>query len=376
MLVDIITFLVMLPFFPLRILYGLWNQKMSYQHVEKLDNTVGNFTNDFNSSLETKDDNARREKYTETTATFYNLITDFYEYGWGRSFHFAPRYKEENFKEAITRYEHFFASNLGLNLNPLTTPEPTQRVIDIGCGVGGPMRTIAKFLKFRARVTGINITAEHIRRAKKYNQEEGIEHCDFIHGDFNQIPVPDETFDAAYDMEATLHSTDLLTTFKEINRVLKPGAKFVSAQYCLKDNYDGSDYHKDLLRVIDNTNGCYVSGRTVDSTKKLFEMAGFEVLSNEDVFEEASHNGFNFHNNFDKAEGGKFTGTKIGMLFTLAFCYIGETLKVLPKGTVEVQNMLIEAADAWKVAGELKICTPGQLFIVKKRDSSPETLAR
>jgi sterol 24-C-methyltransferase len=86
------------------------------------------------------------------TPLFYGLITDFYEFGWGRSFHFAPRYKCETFKEAMTRYEHFFAANFRLDL----TSNEKQCILDVGCGVGGPMRTIAKFFKYRVSITGVS----------------------------------------------------------------------------------------------------------------------------------------------------------------------------------------------------------------------------
>ena len=45
---------------------------------------------------------------------YYDLVTDFYEYGWGRSFHFAPRDAGENFKESLSRHEHRLAQTLGL----------------------------------------------------------------------------------------------------------------------------------------------------------------------------------------------------------------------------------------------------------------------
>lgn len=44
--------------------------------------------------------------------SFYNLVTDFYEYGWGQSFHFAPRQKRETFRESIRRAEYTLASRL------------------------------------------------------------------------------------------------------------------------------------------------------------------------------------------------------------------------------------------------------------------------
>ena len=37
----------------------------------------------------------RKEKHTDLANMYYDLVTDFYEYGWGGSFHFAPRHKYE-----------------------------------------------------------------------------------------------------------------------------------------------------------------------------------------------------------------------------------------------------------------------------------------
>lgn len=45
-------------------------------------------------------------------SSFYNLVTDFYEYGWGQSFHFAPRRKNETFRESILRAEYVLASRI------------------------------------------------------------------------------------------------------------------------------------------------------------------------------------------------------------------------------------------------------------------------
>ena len=54
-----------------------------------------------------KGERLRKEEYGPMVVSFYNLVTDFYEYGWGESFHFAPRYHGENFKQAIARHEHY-----------------------------------------------------------------------------------------------------------------------------------------------------------------------------------------------------------------------------------------------------------------------------
>ena len=43
------------------------------------------------------------------TELYYDLVTDFYEYGRGKSFHFAPRIPGESFKESLARHERFLA---------------------------------------------------------------------------------------------------------------------------------------------------------------------------------------------------------------------------------------------------------------------------
>lgn len=56
---------------------------------------------------------------------YYDLATDFYEWGWGQSFHFALRYKGENFHASIARSEYWLALQMAL--------KPGMRVLDVGC---------------------------------------------------------------------------------------------------------------------------------------------------------------------------------------------------------------------------------------------------
>ena len=79
----------------------------------------------------------RKEQYADLVNTYYDLATDFYEFGWGRSFHFAQRNSGESFKASLARHEDFLADELALR--------PGMTVLDAGCGVGGPMREIATY---------------------------------------------------------------------------------------------------------------------------------------------------------------------------------------------------------------------------------------
>ena len=54
----------------------------------------------------------RRRQASETVDKYYDLMTDFYEYGYGTSFHFAPVYSDKSFTECIKDYEHKVARSV------------------------------------------------------------------------------------------------------------------------------------------------------------------------------------------------------------------------------------------------------------------------
>ncbi|KIY98794.1 hypothetical protein MNEG_9170 [Monoraphidium neglectum] len=87
----------------------------------------------------------RKAKYADMVNKYYDLATSFYEYGWGTSFHFAHRWSHEAHGESLKRHEHYLALRMGL--------QPGDKVLDVGCGVGGPLREIALF-------SGAHITGE------------------------------------------------------------------------------------------------------------------------------------------------------------------------------------------------------------------------
>merc|ERR1719382_1249993 len=81
------------------------------------------------------DVNSKASTDQEVTDKYYDLATDFYEYGWGQNFHFSTRFKGETFREATKRHEYFLSDNLELRIG--------KSALDMGSGVGGPMRNIA-----------------------------------------------------------------------------------------------------------------------------------------------------------------------------------------------------------------------------------------
>lgn len=75
----------------------------------------------------------------------------------------------------MARHEHYLAHNIGI--------KPNMKVLDVGCGVGGPAREMVKFTG--AHVTGLNINEYQVMRATHYAKQEGLsDKLEFVQGDF------------------------------------------------------------------------------------------------------------------------------------------------------------------------------------------------
>lgn len=125
-------------------------------------------------------------------------------------------YKGESFYQAIARHEHYLSAQMGL--------KPGMRVLDVGCGVGGPAREIARFSG--AHITGVNNNAFQVDRATKYTAKAGLSDLvDFVKGDFMHLAehFGENSFDAVYAIEATVHAPSFAGIYEQIRRVLKPG---------------------------------------------------------------------------------------------------------------------------------------------------------
>lgn len=154
-----------------------------------------------------------------------------------------------------------------------------DRVLDIGCGIGGPMRGVV-------RATGANITGLTINRYQIARGREIVatlpqfmqDRCHFEHQDYLDIKGMEEgAYDAAFYMESSLHCEDRSKTFKEAYRLLKPGGRLVAMEYVLLDGWDeNSPEQKALMKLHLHGNGA-ARTPTVAEDIKFFEEAGFEV---------------------------------------------------------------------------------------------------
>lgn len=305
-------------------------------------------------------DASRALNYSDMVNKYYDLATSFYEYGWGESFHFAHRVNNETLRESIKRHEHFLALRLGLSSG--------MKVLDVGCGVGGPLREIALFSG--ASVTGLNNNAYQVSRGEELNRRTGLhKSCDYLKADFMKIPAASGTFDAVYAIEATCHAPDAVACYKEILRVLKPGGLFAAYEWCVTDAFDASKAeHQRCKAQIELGNGL-PDIRTTEAVVRALREAGFEVLEAADLAKTAQVPWYQPLDP-DHFSLSQFRLTIVGRAITRMFVWTLETLRIAPRGTYQVAQFLEEGADGLVLGGKKEIFSPLFFLLAKKPASA------
>ncbi|KAG0460147.1 hypothetical protein HPP92_023275 [Vanilla planifolia] len=302
------------------------------------------------------DEEARKTNYSDMVNKYYDLATSFYEFGWGESFHFAPRWKGESLRESIKRHEHFLALQLCLRRG--------MKVLDVGCGIGGPLREIARFSS--VSITGLNNNEYQITRGTELNRLAGLDgSCSFVKADFMRMPFPDNNFDAIYAIEATCHAPDALGCYKEIFRVLKPGQCFAAYEWCMTEHYNPkNESHKKVKAEIEIGDGL-PDIRSTNQCLDALKQAGFEVIWEKDL---AIDSPLPWYLPLDTRHFSlsSFRLTTLGRLITRTMVKTLEFVGLAPQGSVRVSSFLEKAAEGLLEGGRKEIFTPMYFFLVRK----------
>lgn len=288
---------------------------------------------------------------------YYDVVTSFYEYAWGSSFHFSPRRRREGLRASQDRQERGVAELLGLR--------PGQRVADVGCGIGGPLVTIGKHSG--ASIVGLNFNAYQISRGEQLVRKAGLEStCSFQLANFMEVPLPDGHFDAIYSFEAICHAPDTGALFAELHRLLAPGGELAAIDWCLTERFDEDDpRHRDIRERVEFSNAT-PDLLTPQQQLEAVKGAGFEVLSAIDQAAESDPT-----TPWYMALQGRdvslasLARVPAGRRLTAAVTAGLERIRVAPPGTGEAADLLNVAADSLVEAGELGIFTP--MFLVHAR---------
>jgi ubiquinone/menaquinone biosynthesis C-methylase UbiE len=148
----------------------------------------------------------------------------------------------------------------------------SDRVLDIGCGLGGPARQIAA--QYGCHVTGIDLTRDYVEAGNVLSGWLRLEErVSLQHGDALALPFADGSFTAAYMFHVGMNIADKHALFAEVVRVLRAGARL--AIYDVMRTGDGELSYPLPWASTAETNAIVSPRRYRDA----LSVAGFEIVS-------------------------------------------------------------------------------------------------
>mmetsp|Transcript_1765 Transcript_1765/g.2549 ORF Transcript_1765/g.2549 Transcript_1765/m.2549 type:complete len:401 (-) Transcript_1765:128-1330(-) len=167
------------------------------------------------------------------------------EYYWGEHIHLgyyndeemAAGYKKKNFIQAKYDFIDEMMKLGGIDAAAVSASGADEiKVLDVGCGVGGTSRYLAKNLGPKASVTGITLSPNQVKRATELASEQGVDNAKFTVMNALEMEFEDNSFDIVWACESGEHMPDKEAYINEMMRVLKPGGKYVMATWCQRDD--------------------------------------------------------------------------------------------------------------------------------------------
>jgi SAM-dependent methyltransferase len=184
--------------------------------------------------------------------------------------------------ETLAPYDQFHGRGLEATkeIADLLDIAVTDHILDIGSGIGGPTRYMAH--RFGCRVTGIDLTAEFCEVARHLTQLLGLQgRVKFELGDALAMPFAGGTFDGAYSMNVSMNIADKAGLYREIHRVLRPGAWLMLSEIA-KGTGEDLAYPTPWA---DSARTSFLS--TPEETLRGLEEVGFEVVESRNTLEQA-----------------------------------------------------------------------------------------
>ncbi len=159
------------------------------------------------------------------------------------------------------------------NPTALAELKPGETVLDLGSGGGIDVLLSAKRVSPGGKAYGLDMTDEMLALARENQKKAGVENVEFLKGEIENIPLPDNTVDVIISNCVINLSADKDRVLKEAFRVLKPGGRFAVSDVVTRGDIP-PDIRKSILLWV----GCVAGALEESEYRHKLADAGFEHI--------------------------------------------------------------------------------------------------
>lgn len=211
-------------------------------------------------------------------AGFYDRSSKLWEDVWGEHMHhgyYIPPDRTDHVQAQVDLIDEVLKWG---NVTSATS------VVDVGCGIGGSSRHIAR--KYGCKAQGVTLSPYQARRGNELAQEQGLaDQASFQVADALDMPFSDNSFDLVWSLESGEHMPDKKKFVDELFRVATPGGRILIVTWCHRDLAQGeSSLAKKEEKLLAKINRAYYLPKwcSVQDYVNLLEERGAKDVQRED----------------------------------------------------------------------------------------------
>ena len=149
-----------------------------------------------------------------------------------------------------------------------------ETVLDLGSGGGIDVLLSARRVGPRGKAYGLDMTDEMLALARENQRKSGVTNVEFLRGEIEHIPLPDDSVDVVISNCVINLSADKDAVLREAFRVLKPGGRFAVSDIVVR----GHDVPADVRRSMELWIGCIAGALEESDYRSKLAAAGFEQV--------------------------------------------------------------------------------------------------
>ena len=177
-------------------------------------------------------------------------------------------------KDAAAVPEEALKASLGCgNTTELAELHPGEIVLDLGSGGGIDVLLSAKRVGPTGKAYGLDMTDEMLALARRNQSKAGVQNVEFLKGEIENIPLPDNSVDVIISNCVINLSTDKDAVFREAFRVLRPGGRL-----CVSDIVLKRPLPIEIRENLEEWAGCIAGALVKEDYLDRMRKAGFATI--------------------------------------------------------------------------------------------------